>query len=72
MKSKKELYTFLLQDGHAYLPSIESTNIYFLKQVIKGEKNVSIPIPYNDPVLVSQQEGCQALCCPLDRRSQLI
>ena len=30
-KSKKELYTFLTQDGRAYLPKIDSTNVYFLR-----------------------------------------
>jgi hypothetical protein len=41
MKSKKELYNFLLQDGQAYLPPIHSTNVYFLKQIIRGVKDVS-------------------------------
>jgi hypothetical protein len=31
MKSKKELYNFLLQDCQAYIPPMESTNVYFLK-----------------------------------------
>ena len=31
MKSKKELYNFLLRDGQAYLPPLGSTNVYFLK-----------------------------------------
>ena len=31
MKSKKELYNFLLQDCEAYLPPMHSTNVYFLK-----------------------------------------
>ena len=30
-RSKKELYTFLKHDGHAYLPKIESTNVYFFR-----------------------------------------
>ena len=30
-RSKKELYTFLTQDGQAYLPKIESTNVYFFR-----------------------------------------
>ena len=42
MKSKKELYNFLLQDCQAYLPPLHSTNVYFLKQVMKGEKEVII------------------------------
>ncbi len=31
MKSKKELYNFLLQDCQAYLPPMDTTNVYFLK-----------------------------------------
>jgi hypothetical protein len=42
MKSKKELYNFLLQDCQAYLPPLHSTNVYFLKQIMKGEKEVII------------------------------
>ena len=42
MKSKKELYNFLLQDGQAYLPPMTSTNVYFLKQVLQGNKDVSL------------------------------
>ena len=30
-KSKKELHTFLVQDCSAFLPPLDSTNIYFLK-----------------------------------------
>jgi hypothetical protein len=42
MKSKKELYNFLLQDCQAYLPPMHSTNVYFLKKIMKAEKEVSI------------------------------
>ena len=42
MKSKKELYNFLFRDGQAYLPPLGSTNVYFLKQVMRGDKDVSI------------------------------
>jgi hypothetical protein len=31
MKSKKELYNFLLQDCQLYQPPIDATNVYFLK-----------------------------------------
>jgi len=40
MKSKKELYNFLLQDCQAYLPPMDSTNVYFLKQIMRGAKDV--------------------------------
>ena len=42
MKSKKEFYNFLLRDGQAYLPPLGSTNVYFLKQVMRGDKDVGI------------------------------
>jgi hypothetical protein len=40
VKSKKELYNFLVQDCQAYLPPIGSTNVYFFKAVIRGSKEV--------------------------------
>jgi hypothetical protein len=49
MKSKKELYNFLLQDSQAYLPPMESTNVYFLKQVMRGTKDVSISKTIDQP-----------------------
>jgi hypothetical protein len=30
-KSKRELYNFLGQDCRAFLPRLDSTNVYFLK-----------------------------------------
>ena len=41
MKSKKELYNFLLQDCQAYLPPLDTTNVYFLKQIMRGNKEVN-------------------------------
>jgi len=43
-RTKKELYQFLQQDCRAFLPPLESTNVYFLKQIFKGEKDVLIYI----------------------------
>ena len=40
MKSKNKLYNFLLQDCQAYLPPMDATNVYFLKQVMRGGKEV--------------------------------
>ena len=39
-KSKKELYNFLTQDCKAYLPKLDSSNIYFFKQIVRGQKEV--------------------------------
>ena len=33
-RSKRELYNFLAQDCSAYLPWIDSTNVYFLRDII--------------------------------------
>jgi hypothetical protein len=44
MKSKKELYNFLLRDGQVYLPPLGAVNVYFLKQLINGNKDVSLPM----------------------------
>ena len=41
MKSKKELYNFLLQDCQAYLSPLDTTNVYFLKQIMRGNKEVN-------------------------------
>ena len=41
VKSKKELYNFLLRDGQVYLPPLGCVNVYFLKQLMNGNKDVS-------------------------------
>ena len=41
-KSKREMHTFLSNDGHAYLPKLESVNFEFMKAVLTGRKEVSI------------------------------
>ncbi len=46
-KSKKEFYNFLVNDCHAYLPPLCSTNVYFFKQVVRGTKDVSDALPNN-------------------------
>jgi hypothetical protein len=42
MKSKRELYNFLLQDCQAYLPPMDVANVYFLKQIMRGAKEVRL------------------------------
>ena len=39
-RTKKELYNFLVFDSEIYLPKIHSTNTFFYKQILKGEKKV--------------------------------
>ena len=67
-RSKKELYTFLTQDGHAYLPKIDSTNVYFFRQIISGKKEVRCIWVDLTPFLVYQKRWHQSISCPSDRR----
>ena len=39
-QTKTELYNFLTQDCKIYLPKLRATNVYFYKQLLKGEKKV--------------------------------
>ena len=54
VKSKKELYNFLLRDGQVYLPPLTSVNVYFLKQLMNGNKDVSCPCVSFGPPIVHQ------------------
>jgi hypothetical protein len=40
-RSKNELYRFLTLECEAFLPKKESTNVYFLKDIMMGKKEVS-------------------------------
>jgi hypothetical protein len=42
LHSKKEIYNFLTLDCKIHLPSLRSTNVYFYKQILRGEKKVSM------------------------------
>ena len=37
-RSKRECYTFLTLDVKAYLPEYKHVTIYFLKELVSGEK----------------------------------
>ena len=37
-RSKYEVYQFLTIDAKAYLPAPECVTIYFLKEIVRGEK----------------------------------
>ena len=41
MKSKKDVFTFLTQECEAYLPKIDTINMYFLKKITSAKKEVS-------------------------------
>jgi hypothetical protein len=39
-QSKKEVYNFLMQECEAYLPKVDTINVFFLKQIVRGMKEV--------------------------------
>jgi hypothetical protein len=42
--SKRDVYNLLSQEGEAYLPKMDTANIYFLKQITRGQKDVMPPL----------------------------
>jgi hypothetical protein len=36
------MYDFLVQDCMAFMPKLEAATIYFMKQITKAEKDVSV------------------------------
>ena len=54
VQSKRDVYNFLAQECEAYLPKMDTVNIFFLKQITRGTKDVSI---LSTDILV-----CKALC----------
>jgi len=46
MASKKDVYNFLSIECEAYLPKLETINIFFLKQITRGTKEVSQPVSH--------------------------
>ncbi|MFN9906977.1 MAG: hypothetical protein ACK56F_12800, partial [bacterium] len=45
VSSKRDIYLFLNQECEAYLPKMDTINIFSLKQVMRGTKEVSQPWP---------------------------
>ena len=41
MASKRDVYNFLSIECEAYLPKLETINIFFLKQITRGNKEVT-------------------------------
>ena len=46
MASKRDVYNFLSIECEAYLPKLETINIFFLKQITRGSKEVSGPLSH--------------------------
>jgi hypothetical protein len=40
-RSKKEMHDFLESDCRAFIPSLQSTTIFFMKAIFQGTKEVS-------------------------------
>ncbi len=65
MASKKDVYNFLSIECEAYLPKLETINIFFLKQITRGTKEVSPPVSH---ALVHQAVRSQSSRSATDRR----
>ena len=52
--SKRDVYNFLTQECEAYLPKLDTVNIFFLKQITRGAKEVSTTL--------ADLAVCEALC----------
>jgi hypothetical protein len=63
--SKRDVYNFLTQECEAYLPKMDTINIFFLKQVTRGVKEVSMAMTHS---VVCEEIRCQGGSGALDRR----
>ena len=64
-RTKNELYRFLSMDGKAFLPNVDSTNVYFLKDIFSGKKKVRSSVPLQQ--VVHQERGRQSVQRATDR-----
>jgi len=46
-RSKREVYNFLTIDVKAYLPGYETLNLYFLRDLVNGQKKCKCHRPLN-------------------------
>ena len=53
--SKRDVYNFLTQECEAYLPKLDTVNIFFLKQITRGAKDLSMKL--------ANLVVCQAFSC---------
>ena len=61
--SKRDVYNFLTQECEAYLPKLDTVNIFFLKQITRGAKEVSMQVAN---LAVCKAFSCEGLSCSLD------
>ena len=61
--SKRDVYNFLTQECEAYLPKLDTVNIFFLKQITRGAKDVSLK---RANFSVCKAFRCEGLSCSID------
>jgi hypothetical protein len=66
VQSKRDVYNFLAQECEAYLPKMDTVNIFFLKQITRGTKDVSI---LNSNILVCKAVSIEGSSSAIDRWS---
>ena len=63
VSSKRDVYNFLTQECEAYLPKMDTVNIFFLKQITRGTKDVRLRSRY---LLVYKAFGCEGVSSTSD------
>jgi hypothetical protein len=64
VSSKRDVYNFLTQECEAYLPKLDTVNIFFLKQITRGTKDVRFHQHY---LLVYKAISSEGVSSALDR-----
>ena len=64
VQSKKDVFNFLSQECEAYLPKMDTVNIFLLKQITRGQKEVSFK---HITFLVHQATGSESVSGATDR-----
>ena len=64
VSSKRDVYNFLTQECEAYLPKLDTVNIFFLKQITRGTKDVRFHQHY---LLVYKAISSESVSNALDR-----
>ena len=52
-RNKREIYTFLTVDGEVYLPPFDTVTVYYLKDIIQGDKKCKCPQKILTAIVVS-------------------
>ena len=63
ISTKRDVYNFLTQECEAYLPKLDTVNIFFLKQITRGTKDVRLRRHY---LLVYKAIGSEGVSSATD------